>query len=300
MIRWIKQGLIFRAAAQHSWMQSHTAVAIPLRMSGDRYRIYFGTRDSENHPHIGYVEIDIKTPTKVLEISDQYVLGPGPRGCFDDNGVYPGCIVEDNGKLLMYYIGRSNGEPPLYYMSIGLAVSEDGGKTFHRLYKAPLMSRSEFDPWMVSTPFVMKEQGRWRMWYLSGLGWEGRRSYYHIKYAASEDGLSWVRDGQVCIDFRATETNIASPCVVKDKGLYQMWYSYVIGNEGYRIGYAESADGLSWARKDDQAGIEPSASGWDSQGMSYPFVIDHDGVKYLFYSGNYFGRDGMGIAVESS
>ncbi len=296
-MKWVKHGLIFRAAGQHAWMQSHTAVPVPLRVGGDNYRVYFGTRDQENRPHIGYVELDIKRPTKVLKLSDQYILAPGQRGHFDDNGVYPGCIVEHDGKLLMYYIGRSNGEPPLYYMSIGLAVSEDEGKSFRRLFKSPVMARSEFDPWMVSTPFVMKERGIWRMWYLSGLGWgEGARSYYHIKYAESKDGINWIRDGLVSIGLRAEETNIASPCVIKENGLYKMWYSYVTEGEGYRIGYAESPDGYSWVRMDDHSGAELSDSGWDSQGMSYPFVIDHDGAKYMLYSGNYFGRDGIGIA----
>ena len=301
-MNWCKQGLIFSPSGQYPWMQTHAVCPIPLRLEGDLYRVYFGCRDAQNHPHIGYVEFDIKAPAKNLKISSEYILGPGPRGYFDDNGVYPGSIVEHEQKLFMYYMGRSNGVPPLYYMCIGLVISEDKGKTFRRLFKAPIMARSEFDPWMVSTPFVMKERGIWRMWYLSGFGWDesagNLHSYYHIKYAEATDGIRWERNGLVCIDLNEGETNIASPCVLKEDGIYKMWYSFVAG-QGYRIGYAESLDGYTWTRKDDEVGIDVSPSGWDSKEMAYPSVFSHEGKKYMLYSGNGFGREGFGLAVEA-
>ena len=299
---WHKLGRVFCPSRQRPWMQTHAAVPIPLRLDGDYYRVYFGTRDGQNHPRIGYIEFDIRSPKEILAVSETYVLSPGPRGFFDDNGVYPGCIVEYNQKLFMYYSGRSNGVSPLYYMSIGLAVGEEEGKTFRRVFNAPVMGRSEFDPWMVSTPFVMKEEDIWRMWYLSGLKWdetdENPHSYYHIKYAESANGINWKREGLVCIDFCEGETNIASPSVIKDNDIYKMWYSYVSGAE-YRIGYAESVDGYIWSRKDNEVGIDASLEGWDSQAMAYPHVFIHEGNKYMLYSGNGFGREGFGLAVEA-
>jgi len=299
-MKWRKLGLIFAPSGQYPWMQTHAAMPTPLHLGGNVYRVYFGTRDGQNRPHIGYLEFDLKSPGQVLRISQDFVLGPGPRGFFDDNGAYPGCILEHRGELLLYYLGRSNGIPPLYYMSIGLAVSSDRGESFRRLFQAPIISRSEFDPWMVSTPFVMKEGDLWRMWYLSGLKWDKVEpvSYYHIKYAESRDGIHWKRDGLICIDLREGETNIASPTVLKEDGTYRMWYSYAATGRGYRIGYAESADGLLWRRMDEGAGIDLSTSGWDSETIAYPSVFSHEGRKYMLYSGNQFGRDGFGLAVE--
>jgi hypothetical protein len=139
------------------------------------------------------------------------------------------------------------------------------------------------------------------MWYVSGVKWtieNGQpRHYYHVKYAESADGVRWRRRGVVCIDFAsAGEHAIARPCVLKDPdGRYRMWYS--CRGERYRIGYAESADGLAWERKDDQAGIEPSPSGWDSDMIEYPAVFDAGGRRYMLYNGNGYGRSGMGLAV---
>ena len=285
-------------------MTSHASVPVPIRLEGDRYRVLFGTRDAENHPRIGFVEIDLSAPTDVLRVSEDYVLGPGPAGFFDDGGVYPGCLLRREGRLWMYYLGRNNGAAPLYYMSVGLAVSDDRGLSFVRKYDAPVLARGEHDPWMVSTPFVLSDGGRWRMWYLSGLRWDLARdpvrSYYHIKYAESDDGVDWRRDGRVCIDIRGDESNIASPTVLKEPdGPFRMWYC-TSGGAGYRIGYAESDDGLEWTRKDDEAGIDLSPAGWDSRAMAYPYVFVHEGRRYLLYSGNGYGRDGFGLAVEDA
>jgi hypothetical protein len=67
--------------------------------------------------------------------------------------------------------------------------------------------------------------------------------------------------------------------------------------QSYRLGYAESPDGLTWSRRDEQVGIEPSASGWDSEMMEYPYVFEHKGRKHMLYNGNGFGESGFGYAV---
>src|SRR5690242_21129106 len=41
-----------------------------------------------------------------------------------------------------------------------------------------------------------------------------------------------------------------------------LWYSYK--GADYRIGYAESKDGLRWKRLDEKAGIDVSPGGFDS------------------------------------
>ena len=301
-MRWRKLGLVFSPAGRYPWMQTHAANPVPIRLRGDVFRVYFTTRDGSNRSHIGYVEIDINSPDELLRVSEQPVLSPGPLGNFDDHGVYSSSIVAFEDKLFLYYIGWNPGlRPPMFYASIGLAISEDGGETFQKISRAPILSRGEFDPWMVSAPFVLRENGRWRMWYISGLKWEegddGLHSYYHIKYAESSNGIDWHRDGLVCLDLQPGECNIARVCVVKDAGLYRSWYGHNAG-DGYRIGYAESNDGCTWQRMDADAGIMVSDSGWDSDAVTYPYVFTHDGRRYMIYNGNFFGRDGFGLAVE--
>jgi predicted GH43/DUF377 family glycosyl hydrolase len=304
MMNWEKIGLIFRPTSKREWMLTHASLPVAVSTRDCFYRVYFSARDGQNRSHVGYVELDIRQPTEILSVSDKPVLTPGPLGRFDDHGVYAASIVEQNGTHFMYYIGWNPGaRGPLFYSSIGLAVSDDGGKTFRKTSVAPILARSEHDPCLVTSPFVMIENGIWRMWYVSGFKWEeekdGLHSYYHIKYAESKDGVEWQRNGLVCIDLQGRERNIARPCVIKEGGVYKMWYSYNKG-QGYRIGYAESPDGYKWMRKDAEAGIDISPTGWDSKAMAYPGVFIHEGKKYMLYNGNEYGREGFGLAVESS
>ena len=75
-----------------------------------------------------------------------------------------------------------------------------------------------------------------------------------------------------------------------------MWFSYK--STDYRIGYAESLDGLTWERLDHLSGIDVSSSGFDSEMIEYGAVVRYYGQRFMFYNGNNYGYDGIGLAVE--
>jgi len=303
-MRWRKLGRVFNASGQHAWMQSHSQLPLAFPRRGEGlYRVLFASRDADNRSSVGYVDLDLRMPTQPVNLSSEPVLVPGPVGFFDEHGVYPASVVFDGERVMLYYIGWNRGaRPPLFYASIGLAISHDGGETFQKYGRAPIMARSDHDPCLVTSPCVLKEGNTWRMWYVSGFRWEQvdqtLRSYYHIKYAESCNGMDWQREGHVCIDLREGESNIARPCVVKEQGCYHMWYSYNEGS-GYRIGYARSSDGLSWNRLDDGVEMAGSPSDWDEPVKAYPWVFSAEGVRYMLYNGKDFGRDGFGLAVAA-
>jgi hypothetical protein len=298
-MRWIKKGLIFDPTGRSDWMATHAADPVPRHLFGDRYRIYCCGRDVRGRGQIGYFEIDLKQPSDVLAYSREPVIKLGPLGAFDDSGVVNGCIVDHAGKEYHYYSGLSLGVTVPFYFYVALALSEDGGKTCRKVSPSPLLGRDDVDPYLTGSPCVLIDGGRWRMWYTSGVRWvleDGKpKHYYHIKYAESKDGIDWERRGVTCVDFQGDEHVVARPCVVKDSDVYRMWYSY--RGKRYRIGYAESDDGVRWIRKDDEAGIEVSASGFDSQMIEYAYVFDHGGKRYMLYNGNDYGRTGIGLAV---
>jgi hypothetical protein len=150
----------------------------------------------------------------------------------------------------------------------------------------------------------MFDENIFKMWYISCVRWEmvesKPRHWYHLKYATSLDGISWKREGIVAIDFKSPEEYaISQPWVLKDGGKYKMWYSYrgQPSIKTYRIGYAESTDGIKWTRMDGAVGIDVGVSGWDSQMICYPFVFDHEGQRYMLYNGNDYGKTGIGLAI---
>jgi len=77
-----------------------------------------------------------------------------------------------------------------------------------------------------------------------------------------------------------------------------MWFSY--RGEYYKIGFAISEDGQHWTRHNEM-GLDVSSEGWDSEMVSYGFVYENGNYLNMLYSGNGFGRSGLGIAeIEKS
>src|SRR5438046_1575488 len=99
-MRWERLGLVFRPDGSSHWMVSHAANPVPEHLGEDRFRVYFGGRDSANRTSIGFVELDLREPRTILRISDKPVVAPGPRGVFDDSGASMGCLVHLNGTSL--------------------------------------------------------------------------------------------------------------------------------------------------------------------------------------------------------
>lgn len=296
-MKWKKLGLVYCPDGNVHWMRSHAANPVVEEIGGDVVRVYFSTRDSENRSSIGWLEIDMRAPTRVLQVSKDPVIGPGRLGAFDDSGTSMGCLVKQGGSRYLYYLGWNLGVTVPFRNTIGLAVSHGGGE-FRRYWESPVLDRGPFDPFCLSYPWVLVDGGRWRMWYGSNLNWGTRHSdmAHVLKYAESDDGIHWRRDGRIVVNFQSPdEYAVAKPCVLANKSGYQMWYSY--RGAAYRIGYATSNDGLEWRREDEQYGISPSSTGWDSETVCYPCVFEQRGTRYMVYNGNGYGQTGFGIAV---
>jgi predicted GH43/DUF377 family glycosyl hydrolase len=296
-MKWQKLGRIFCPDGEYDWMHSHAANPVADHIGADDYRIYFSTRDANSRSSIAWLEIDLRTPLKVIRVAREPVLRPGDVGTFDDSGCSIGSIVRDGQRRLIYYMGWNLGVTVPWRNSIGLAISDDG-EHFKRFSMAPLMDRSETDPYTISYPWVLRSENQWHLWYGSHLRWGTTDAdmFHMIKYATSSDGCHWSRDGKVLINcFDESEYAFARPCVLKYDGRYRMWYSY--RGAAYRIGYAESDDGVEWVRRDSDVGIAPSPGEWDGECIEYPCVFSHGDETYLLYCGNGYGKSGFGIAV---
>lgn len=299
-MKWRKIGRIIEPRFEHDWMKSHTMVPTAENLEGDIYRIYFSCRDDLNRSLIVYADIDLNQPEVILKWSKQPVLGLGELGCFDDNGVTPSWIVNHNGHKYLYYIGWKPRSTTRMSVVAGLAVNMDGGHHFTRISRSPILHLTDREPFSILTaPCVLKEENKWKMWYVSGVKWvHPDLPTYNIKFAESSNGVDWNQSSIVCIDSAdSQETALARPCVMKENGVYKMWYSYKRNPATYRIGYAESVDGINWQRMDEKAGIDISSSGWDSDMIEYAFVFNHKGDKYMLYNGNGYGTSGIGLAV---
>lgn len=302
---WKRMGRIFNPA-DHTWANSHAQVPTPL-LYDDRVRIFYADRNEAGKSYTTYVDLDRGDLTRVIYQHKAPILPFGAPGTFDDDGVMPSYALRRDGQVWLYYSGWNRGMTVPYRNSVGIAVSDDDGATFRRLFEGPVLERTPQEPYIAVTPTILHEEGVWRMWYISGLRWtlvgETYEPVYVIKYCHSVDGVRWERPNQVCIAQSHEQEAFSHPSVVRIRGQYLMWYcfrsseDYRDGRGAYRIGFADSPDGLTWQRRDEQHGLDVAGGGWDSTMTCYPSVIEIDGHIIMFYNGNGFGQTGFGYAT---
>ncbi len=309
-MNWKKAGLIFVPDGTVTWSKTHAQVpVIDLENQNKVWRIYYSTRTSENKSLTTFIEVEAGNPFNIVYKHDSPILQLGQLGTFDEDGIMPSCILTKGDLKYLYYIGWSQKKHVPYQNSIGLAISYDGGITFEKYSDGPIIGITHIDPFFTGTIFVFPENDFYRGYYLSCVGWtivNGRpESKYVLKYAKSKDGINWDRQNEIVIPLKNNEEGgIVSASVIRINDKYKMWFGFRKYFDfrdnpinSYRIGYAESDDGIHWLRDDSESGIDVSESGWDSEMISYPYVIEFKSRLYLFYNGNQFGKSGFGFAT---
>ena len=296
---WEKLGKILSPDENIYWMSICTGSSYAMQMEDSSlFDIFVTGRDKQNRSLIGRIRIDINNPTKLIETTVNPVLSFGGIGSFDENGVSYPYLVKSNNKVFMYYTGWMPTVLTPFQNQIGLAEQSPDG-SFKRVSRAPILERNNDDYLSCGSCCVLVENNLWKMWYTSFTSWEriqaAIKHYYLIKYAESFDGINWNRRNQVCIDFQNPhEYAIARPSVLNINNSYHMWYTY--RGEKYKIGYAYSADGVHWRRRDDLVRIEMLKEDWDSESQCYPHVFKHEKYLYMLYCGNNYGKEGLGLA----
>lgn len=306
MQKWRKLGLVFSVNQNYEWMQTHSTCPFAYHLQRNLFRVFFSTRDTLGFSHGAWLDIDITKPHNIINVSSNPLISPDEPGYFGDAGVVPFQIIKNNNKYLMYYSGWTLKNITPFDFYIGLASSEDLCN-FEKFSTVPILDRTPDEPFLIGAPYVINDNGLYKMWYISGDKWvcksNNYRHYYSIKYAESKDGISWNKRGIKCISYdNEFEFAFARPVVIKEKDTFKMWYTYRGQSEidKYRAGYAESCDGVNWIRKDENVGIGVSDSGWDSEMICYPYVFEHKGKRYMLYNGNDYGKTGFGLAVLES
>lgn len=312
MFKWKKIGQIFNPVKMQPepWMMEYAQVPSTLIFK-NFVRIYFTCRpqrgvDGKHISYSGFVDIRKDNLFEIINISKEPLFELGALGTFDEHGSMVCSVVNNENKFFAYYVGWSRLDSVPYNCAIGVATSTDG-TNFKKVGKSgPLLSATVNEPFLLGCPRVSIIDNVWHMWYISGDNWieyENRKeSIYSIRHATSNNGLEWKRDGVSIIPKLYDDECLTSPCVFKYDDAYHMFFTTRRGfnfrnkERGYRIGYAYSKDLKKWTREDSKSGIDISENGWDSEMVCYPHVFNLEGKVYLLYCGNYFGKEGFGIA----
>lgn len=294
---WKSLGRVFCSAKNHDWMQSYASYPVALPLHKNCIKILFSPRDKDNKSHIGWLDLELSGESfKVEGISDEPILSPGTRGAFDDAGVTVGSVVKTDRNIDIYYLGWTLTKNVPFTNFIGMAQWDLIGPS-QRYFIAPVIGRSEVDPYSVGYPWVMELGGERHIWYGSHNFWgpDDMEMEHVIRHGRSKNGLVWSIDDKPAIDISGgDEFAVSRPCVVKTEKGYHMWYARRFGQ--YKPGYAFSEDLQNWRRLDDVF-IMDNRTDWDSDAITYISVFTHGGRHYMLYNGNGYGKTGFGLAI---
>ncbi len=272
----------------------------------------FGSRatgtmfDAYVWPWEGRLRMDVSwRPQKALAVTfskdgihwDEPVitLSHDPSTGWEDD-INRNCILPDpNGGYFMWYTGQAR-----KHSWIGVAHSDDGIR-FERFRRDPILSfETEFEGESVMNPFVLYENGIFRMWYAAGETHEPNV----LCYAESTDGVNFVKyeNNPVfsCAPENEYEQNRIGSChILRETDGYLMFYI------GYRdintacICAARSKDGISdWRRVKENPLITPTPGTWDEDSCYKPTVLrTGDGTYRLWYNGRRKDDEYIGYAT---
>jgi hypothetical protein len=296
-MKWESQGLIFSKKNFPKWNITHAWVPTPIMIKKSICRVYYAGRNKNNMSQIGAFDIDLNNPKKIRKVFKKPLLELGKRGHFDDCAVIPSHIFKVKNIFYMFYAGWTQAKTVPYITSIGLAVTKNLNVKFKRYSDAPVLGRTKNDPIFTSSCFVQKNKKMYKMFYTSNLSWGVKNNNiqpkYTIKEASSNNLVNW-KYKSVTLKHKRGEIAITRPWIYNDNSIEKMLYSY--RSNFYKIGLAEKIND-KWKRKDSKIKILKKQKPFDKKSQEYCSVINYKNKKYMFYNGDNYGEDGVGLAI---
>lgn len=296
-MKWKKIGKIYELNVKNDFLVSHTSNPIAIQTSNDVFRIFFSGRNANNKSSIGYFDYNITTNI-IINTCKKPIFTYGENNSYYSHGLSLGNHYEFANNIYVSFMGWEIPNNGHWRGSIGLLRLINIEKMIIASI-SPLLQRDSADPLSFSYPWIMNDNNILKMWYGSTQSWDSCNGemIHPIKLAISSNGNNWKKIGNAIPYKIGVAQAFSRPSVLKNNFGYHMWYSFRPGTgKTYRIGYSHSSDGLIWDRVND-AGIDVSQSGWDSEMICYPFVFRHNYNTYMLYNGNNFGKSGIGLAI---
>jgi predicted GH43/DUF377 family glycosyl hydrolase len=180
------------------------------------------------------------------------------------------------------------------------ADASDVGSGWVKSPKNPMLSlgsAGEFDSQNIFAPAVVKDGGKYFLFYAGGpagpnTGEELVR--YQLGLALSDDGETWTKTGKPLLPLGERDNFHATPALLRDPAgnllkLDGVWHMVFCGNRADDVEHATSRDGLTW-EKDPRSPIYRSAYS--------PNLVQAGDELRMYYIAKPAKRDGKAVPWE--
>ena len=293
-----------------AWWTSCAGIPTCLPLHDRLWRIWFGGRDVAGRAGVLCVDVDPADGMRVLALRDVPGLERGSEGAFDSAGLWASAVLEVDGQVLLWYTGMRLARDVPHELAIGLAVSDDGGLSFRKSSRQPVLASGL--PSFATTPCVRRVGNGFEMWYSAGTEWvdtgAGLDPRYDIRRAESADGIDWVPEPLPAMTLDGTPwAGLTRPWVEAGMGADTLWFSARGGAtfrqpsaDAYRLHRAPLRASAVQADAIEAMNLQPSSGpdDWDAWMQTCACIVPFRGTRVMFYNGNGFSRTGFGYAIE--
>lgn len=178
----------------------------------------------------------------------------------------------------IYYSGNDGG-PNWRILSATLSQDKEEGE---RKLVIDLGQAGTLDSAHAFSQSVLKVKNGYVMYYG---GYDG--SNWRILRALSVDGINWLKQG-LCLNLGSAGSfdavHVVYPYVLKEGNLYKMYYTAYDGKGHWRIGYADSTDGIIFKNRRMVLDVGYTGS-LDAEHVHTPVVLKQGSIYTMFYAG---------------
>jgi len=166
-LKWRKLGpiLSIENIGLPDWMETYVQAPNAIYLD-KKIRVFFSSRRNPDsfgqyESRVGWADFSSDGKFDLLGISKEPILELGTPGSFDQHGTYPLSVYKTSeSELLGVYAGWQRSSAVPFDVSLGLAVSIDLGNTFKKFSVGPIVTKSLFEPFIISSP---------KLWFYEGV-----------------------------------------------------------------------------------------------------------------------------------
>ncbi|ERL99470.1 hypothetical protein HIMB11_00416 [Rhodobacteraceae bacterium HIMB11] len=267
-------------------------------------QVYFAAIDSQNIGRIYKFNAFYDSGNFITDYSTEIVLDVGQPGTFDEHGVSPLSVVSLNGLIYLYYAGWQRHKSLRYYLFVGLAISEDGGKTFKRLKSTPVIDRSENFFQVRTGASILFDENKFKCWYAEQSGQYINKNglitpTYNWSYMESANGVEWPSRGQIIFKTNKEIVGYGRAAIHKSGNKSLQAIISTRYSTGYQLEVITSVDGLRWSKPNKIEFSNSSAFKNSLIETSFAAFIGQDSNRIIF-NGSDFGKRGIIYATKNT
>ena len=287
-----------KMTAKPWWLQRYAGAtcALATKNKGE-FEIFISGRDHLNRSVIGSAYWNIDEPSLLYSFSTDPLLDLGPLGSFFDSGTsYPN-VFQYGEDIFMIFTGWQRGVTVPFYNNIGISKYDAEKEKFIPCNYYPLLPPSNLEFTGTGSSSIKFENGMFSLYYTSFKEWNLRGGVpvheYSIRKRVTSDPLNWSSESvEIKLDVDNRLKNICKPTFLEEK----MFFCARPTDGDYSIFYATLDDERATLFQVNELHIDPkSVIDQDDVGQAYPTGITDGNKQFIIYSGNNYGKSGLGV-----